>query len=270
MKKKNLKEILKKHCLWLGGQDGGERADLRNVNLQNVHLRHANLRRANLQGANLRDANLRHASLWDAKLMDANLKGADLRDANFRAADLQGANLEDAILIDAILTDANLRRANLRGADLRGASLWDAKLMDANLQDVNLRSADLRDADLTGCRLARAQYYFPQCPTEGAFIGWKQCRNGVIVKLLIPESAKRSSATSRICRASKAKVLEIYGDAPAVSLNDRTFLYEKGQTYAVDGFCEDRWAYSAAGIHFFITREEAENYEHNCEHISGF
>ena len=63
----NLKEILRKHALWLKNEKDGERANLDG----------ANLRGADLQGANLRGANLR----W-ANLREADLRGADLREAN--------------------------------------------------------------------------------------------------------------------------------------------------------------------------------------------
>lgn len=56
MTKEQLNEILKKHELWLQGDENGEKA-----NLYGANLRGANLRDANLYGANLCDANLRDA-----------------------------------------------------------------------------------------------------------------------------------------------------------------------------------------------------------------
>ena len=47
-----LKEILKKHKMWLNGE-GGKRADLENTNLKDVYLRNANLSYANLKGSYL-------------------------------------------------------------------------------------------------------------------------------------------------------------------------------------------------------------------------
>ena len=99
-----------------------------------------------------------------------------------------------------------------------------------------------------------------QCPEEGAFIAWKKCENNVIVKLLIPEDAKRSSATTRKCRASKAIVLEVIGAEKGVSYEDADFVYEVGKEMTPDSFDDDRWNECSHGIHFFITREEAEKY----------
>lgn len=129
------------------------------------------------------------------------------------------------------------------------------------------------------------------CPDTGSFIGWKKCSvaekysdglifrplirhdeyviNRVIVKLLIPEDAKRSSGFSRKCRCDKAVVLEIQtidGDPlndniVAYSIYDPEFMYVKGETVVPkEPFCEDRFEECASGIHFYINREEAVNH----------
>jgi len=108
----NISEILESHKKWLLGENGGDRANLRDANLCD----------ANLCDADLRDADLRGANLCDADLRGANLRGANLRDADLRGANLRGANLRDANLCDA----------DLRDADLRGADLCDADLCDAS------------------------------------------------------------------------------------------------------------------------------------------
>lgn len=146
----------------------------------------------------------------------------------------------------------NLRKADLREADLRDANLGYAKLGEADLGDA---SYDERTAFITLC-----------CPAEGSFIGYKRCKGGKIVKLLITEDAKRSSSTTRKCRASKVKVLSIenvddtetYDEA--VSIRDSGFIYLTGKIIEVKDFNEDRWEECATGIHFFITRDEAVRY----------
>lgn len=140
-------------------------------------------------------------------------------------------------------------RANLSGADLSGA----------DLRRANLSGADLNDADLSGANLSETIAML-QCPEEGAFTAWKKCNDNVIVKLQIPASAKRSSATSRKCRASAAKVLQVYGATIGVSKYHTSFTYTKGQLIEVPNFDENRWNGYSTGIHFFITRSEAERY----------
>jgi hypothetical protein len=106
--------------------------------------------------------------------------------------------------------------------------------------------------------LARLQFI----PEEGAFVGWKKCRAGVIVKLQITESAKRSHAAERKCRASEVLVLEVIGAEEGLSSHDGTVVYRKGETVTPkDAFCDNRWEVCASGIHFFLTRKEAEEFK---------
>ena len=200
--------------------------------------------RANLRGANLRYANLRYANLSRANLRDADLRNADLRNAN-----LDGANFRDADLRDADLSYANLGGANFRDADLR----------NANLGGANFRDADLRDAK-------NIPYIPLECPSEGSFIGWKKI-NKILIKLEIPEDARRSSATTKKCRCDKAKVLGFY-DLNSTELNiDKiinnnynTCEYIKGEMVYPDSFDEDRWNECSHGIHFVINKQDAINY----------
>ena len=200
--------------------------------------------RANLSRANLSDANLRHANLSKANLRYANLSYADLSYANLGVANLRYANLSDADLIYANLGGTNLRYANLSGA---------------NLSMANLSDADLRDTK-------NIPYIPLECPSEGSFIGWKKVRN-VLIKLEIPEDARRSSATTKKCRCDKAKVLGFY-DLKSTELNiDKiinhtynTCEYRKGEMVYPDYFDEDRWYECSHGIHFFINKQDAINY----------
>ena len=253
-----LKTILENHKHWVA-EDCEDwenlKADLRGADLYGAVLRDADLRSANLYGADLSGADLRGADLYGADLRSANL-----RDANLRSADLSGADLRDADLYGAVLRDADLRSANLRDANLRSADLSGADLRDADLYGAVLRDADLRSA--------KHIPYIPMvCPEEDEFIGWKKADNH-IVKLLIPSDAKRSSSTGRKCRCSKAKVLAIYEldgteskDTEVKSNYDNSFIYKVGEIVEVADFDENRWEECAKGIHFFMQRKEAIDYD---------
>ena len=172
-----------------------------------------------------------------------------------------------ANLRDADLCGANLRDADLRGANLRGANLCGANLRGANLRDADLCGANLRGADLDKVLWNMYTSFYPiQCPESGSFIGWKRAR-GHIVKLEITEDALRSSATSRKCRCSKAKVIaiETLDGTPTPSNEiasdyDDNFIYKIGEIVEVTDFDTNRWNECAPGIHFFITRDEAVKY----------
>ena len=142
-----------------------------------------------------------------------------------------------------------------------------ADLRHANLHDADLRYADLHSADLRKVKHNEGTgFLLLQCPSEGAFIGWKKA-NGCIVKLMITETAQRSSATTLKCRCSEAKVLEIQDmDGNKLELSeiasdkDSTFVYKVGEIVRVDDFDDNRWNECSAGIHFFVARESAVQY----------
>ena len=213
-----------------------------------------------------RGANLSDADLSDADLRCANLSDADLCGANLSDADLRGANLSDADLSDANLRCANLSGADLRGADLRCANLCGANLSDADLRGADLRCANLSCANLSDADLCDAKGCYLSCPTEGSFIGWKKA-SGHIVKLRIPEDARRSSATGHKCRCDKAYVMEIQNmdgtratEDTVRSDHDQNFVYTVGATVEVPDFDDNRWSECAPGIHFFIDRRAAVEY----------
>ena len=268
--KNELNEVLRKHKLWLGREEGGERADLSGVDLSETDLSRADLSKTNLREADLYGAILRYAILGGAELA-----GADLSEANLSRADLSEANMVAANLRRANLRKADLCGADLVAVDLREADLYRADMYRANLSEADMWGASLFGADLSGANLSEARNisYIPlACPEEGAFIGFKKAYNDpighqpLIVKLLVLEDAKRSSATTNICRCSKAKVLDIqdiFGnsiDIVAYSKFDPAFVYKIGEIVEVKDFDVDRFNECAPGIHFFINRHDAVNY----------
>ena len=234
MTREELKNICGLHVKWMNDEPDGKRANLCNADLRGAYLCDANLCGAYLCGADLRGAYLYGADLYCANLYGANLCNADLRGAYLCGAYLCGANL----------CDANLYGANLYGANLRGANLYGVNLRDA----INIPFIPM------------------SCPESGSYIGFKKV-SGLIVVLRILEDALRSSATGRKCRASKAEVLKIENldgspsDVDEVrSSYDHSFIYRPGEIVSVDNFDTNRWNECAPGIHHFINRQEAVDY----------
>lgn len=236
-----LKQILENHKKWIRSEPDGSFADLR---------------RSDLRGANL----LR------ADISCADLRGADLRGADLREADLRGTDLREADLRGAVLCGADLREAVLRGADLRGAIC-----VSANMENADLMGADLNGAYMQEIKTnEETKIDWPMsCPETGAFIAWKKAGK-YIVKLEIPADAKRSSATTNKCRASKAKVLEIQSifgtEIQSIFGTKRNTIKVRsgrGGVYMVGAMVypnrwdDHRWNECSNGIHFFMTREEA-------------
>jgi hypothetical protein len=259
--KKELKTILEQHELWLvSNEKEGNRADLSGANLTSSDLSGANLTSSDLTGADL---------------SDADLFGADLTGANLSGANLTCAHLTRADLTDANLTGANLRRADLRGADLRFANLRGADLTCTNLTCVNLYGADLTRADLSGADLINSELEYTnltdtilddkeQC-RKGIVLtepitGYKKAYSGKIITLEIPIGAKVFSINNNKRRTNKAKVIDMQGETELSSWYNTNFKYHVGDEIEIEDFDENYNIECAEGLHFFLTRKEAEKY----------
>ena len=248
MNSAELKTILDLHEKWLIKKPDGKRANLYMADLSGAYLSGAKLSGADLRGADLSGTNLRGTNL-----RGTNLIGADLSDCNLGCADLSGSNLCRANLSGAYLYMANLSRTILSYSDLSNADLCCADLSGADLSGANLSGAKNINCPIS-------------CPEKGSFIGFKKA-NGLITELEIPSDALRSSATTRKCRCSKAKVISITNpDGSPSNVTsipsswDSNFIYGIGDIVEVTDFDTNRWNECAPGIHFFITRQEAVNY----------
>jgi len=163
---------------------------------------------------------------------------------------------ESGIAARHALEKAVAANANLSDANLSGAYLSYANLSGANLRGANLSGAYLRGAKNAGKAIAKTRI-LPQ----GSIIGWKAA-SGHIVKLRIPEEARRSHAFGRKCRAEFVDVLEIEG-AEVVYTNQHgpKTEYRVGQRVTADKWDDDFQNECSNGIHFFITRQEAEEWK---------
>ena len=210
---------------------------------------------------------LSNSDLRNSDLSKLNLRNSDLSNSDLSNSNLSNSNLRNSDLSYSDLRCSNLNYSNLSNSDLSYSDLRCSNLSNSNLDYSNLSDSDLSNSDLSNIMINEyTSFITMQCPEEGSFIAFKKAQ-GFIVKLLVTEDAKRSSATSLKCRCSKAKVLEIQkldGSISALkeicSNYDNSFIYKVGETVEVNYFNEDRWNECSIGIHFFISREMAVQY----------
>ena len=245
-------------------------ADLHEANIRNADLTHVNLSRANLNYVDLSGADLRYA-----KLCGANLRGADLRDANLSYANLHSADLTCSILECANLTHANLSGADLHesvfrwanlhatsllGANLEDTSLYGAILEGSNLSGANLKGANLNNANLEGALLDKSEKVRAGEILKEKILGYKKTLEGKIITLEIPKGAIVFSINNDKCRTNKAKVVEC--DGVQHSRYDSMFKYVEGKEIEIEDFDLMYNNECGAGIHFFKTKTEAEEYDY--------
>lgn len=189
------------------------------------------------------------------------LENADLSQAVFNNCHFILCTFKNCNFYNAIFKECKFSN-NLCGAF--ASDFTDTCFVDCDFYHTNFADAiNFDKAKFIGYN----NFLALQCPNEGSFIGWKLAKreeNFYVLKLEIPANAKRSSATTRKCRASKAKVLEIQklNGEPAVdvewvnSLYYEDFTYSLGRTVTAKHFDTNRWRECSNGIHFFITRDE--------------
>ena len=138
---------------------------------------------------------------------------------------------------------------------MRGAKLDGVNLYGANLRWAKLEGADLEEAKLDPEFIESRQIV----PKEGSFRAWKKTTKGVI-RIEIPADAERVSALkSRKCRASKIKVIfgkGCGGTGPQYG----SLTYDRGEVVEADSFNGDAREECTNGIHFFMTKKEAEEW----------
>ena len=193
---------------------------------------------------------------------------------SFVYCNFEGANFYDSSLYGYLIY-ANMRNTNLLKAslecDFQGTDFNGAKT-DSETSFCNSILSSALNTESLKIPLA--------CPEKGEFIAWKKCRGfnknseyfgDVIVKLLIPAYARRSSAVGKKCRCDAAKVMDIQ-DYSGKSIANECVAYPLFKAdlimYIVDRFVtptepfeENRFKECASGIHFFMDREDAVSYE---------
>ena len=189
---------------------------------------------------------------WES--MQADLHNADMSYANMHNADMSYANMRGANMSYANMRGANMSYANMSCADMIGTDMRDANMCDTDMSGADMSYANMSGADMMGADKLRKGIKLSE-----PIIGWKKCKNDVLVKLEIPRGAIVFSINNKKCRTDKAKVLEIIGADRAYSIH-KFFSYYVGDIIEVFNFNCEYNVECAEGIHFFKTREEAENY----------
>ena len=231
-----------------------------NGDFANMDLRGVDFKGQNLTGANFKGADLEGACFIDTVLVSANFEGANLKKADFSCVNAWSANFNETNCKDTVFLSANLTEASFEGADLDGASFARANLTDANLQDTNIVTTEFDNT--VGV--------YPVCPEEGEFTGWTLAEEfdgtEYLLRVSVPWTARRSSGTTRRCRAEALSVDEVisldteksYGfPYPYITLKNRDFKLRLGETSTDENFEVDRFKVSSTDLYFWISKEEA-------------
>lgn len=264
---KQLKTIMDAHAKYLAGKASGKRAVFSNVELTG-EFSDIDFSKASFEGVTAE-----YVTFCDCKFNECQFD----EDCNFVNAEFNDCDLSEVEMNNgANFAGASFDKCNFKNACCRGAIFRNTAFYDADLTNVNMYEADFTNADFVRCKLDNIRYdectcgIALACPEKGSFTAFKKAKlyndNNCIVELQVPADALRSSATTRKCRVSKAKVVAVYTmdgksiKQNAYSIQTRSFVYKIGKIVEVKNFDKNRWNECSTGIHCFITKREAEQY----------
>ena len=272
-------DIIKKHLMWRSNHDTGQRATLFNCLLKNIHYKGSFPSGlalcfminctfdsctfescdicSNLDESEFINCTFNHCSFTLTSLYNGSIEKSAFNKCYFNNVNLNCTRIDSCVFENCCFENTNFSQAPIKENIFTDIECNDCYFTDSIIEGN------------TGDECFSAPSIVPEC---GSFIGWKKCfvsasdKTPVIVKLEILEDSKRSSGTKRKCRCEKAKVISITsidGETSydvAYSYFDKGFVYRVGDTVKSDSFDDNRFATCSSGIHFFLTRQEAEDY----------
>ncbi|OFE74423.1 pentapeptide repeat-containing protein [Listeria monocytogenes] len=123
MKQEELDIILENHGKWLLNE-GGERANLSNIDLNGIDLSGSNLERAYLKNTNLTGANLSNVNMQSTYLRGVNFEEACLTGANLSNADLNLINWQSIQGLTAVVVQVDTTRRNNQITYIKELGIW--------------------------------------------------------------------------------------------------------------------------------------------------
>lgn len=251
----------------------------------------------NIIDANLKGAILKGGFFKKCVFINCNLTKCDFTKATFIECVFVKCDLSETILSAMHLARTKIIDCRLYDNKVDNVIFHDSQFVNCPILGMQIDHSDFNGTTfidghphfiLTDTSFDQGEPAISQlCPSEGSFIGWKKClvrsKNidadeqyssyEVILKLQIEEDAKRSNAFGRKCRCSKARVIGVYnlltGQPKQIdyerfvicSCFDNNFIYKPNEIVEVPDFDENRWIECASGIHFFMTKNEAIEYD---------
>lgn len=246
-------------------------AIISNWNADNVAFRACTANMTRIENSSFAYCVFDNSTFPDCLIRNSDFCHCDIIDLNIPRTMINRVTIINSSVLGTNFTMSDFYRCSIKKTEFHNCCFFKVGFSNTNVKEISA---------LLNVGLSFA------CPEAGSFIGYKKILVGetcpseenefgfegneyeyAIAKLLIPEDAKRLSATSKVCRCDKANVLEILdldGNKLSVdkgrSSHDHHFEYEVGKMVSVDDFNENRWAFCTTGIHFFTSFQDAVEY----------
>ena len=221
----------------------------------------------------IKDAVLSDCDFSYCSFLNTNFHRVKFINCRFWECDLNRGVISDCKFENCLFESCNFQFSNITTNNFTNTRIIFCDFYDATLQGreqnlylesgfvnacSNIDSA-IPDGSIIGYKVAFDKTSDVTADAEDAF---------VLVKLLIPEDAKRSNATTNKCRCDKASVLSmeyvsgkpLRDKAIVTSNHDTKFIYEVGETIRANDFDDNRFNECSGGIHFFLHSKDAITY----------
>lgn len=157
-------EVIRKHSLWLRGNDEGERAnfnmDISGLNLSGADLSYCiisgpkNIVRTNFNNTNLSNSCLYGKEFRGCNMIWTNLSCAYMEKSTFYYCNMTVANFTGAIFGETRISSSDCSRCIFRYTDMKDTELYRTKLSNANFYGANILHTkidfcDTENIDLT-------------------------------------------------------------------------------------------------------------------------
>ena len=253
-------------------------ADLSGCRFSHAFLVDATFKNANIIGCNFNFADCTHSFFENATLTSVEADNAAFRgslfdnitinSSNFTLSDFAETNFKNAKVFDSVLSACYFSNIFTENTSFIDCSLYGSYIRRRNDEgslDIDGSEFDLATIfDLSDVRGSYIEYRAGKILKE-SIIGYKKCltRIGdsyVIVTLEIPKGSLVFSINGHKFRTNKAKVLDIDGTADRAYSRYNHMSYYVGDEITINDFNCRHNVECGAGIHFFMTKEEAINY----------
>ena len=207
---------------------------------------------------------------------NVHIKNSQLHYVNFGSSKFQQCLWEKNEILDTTLTEDSFHntsfqltrweRCRFTGSELRGCDFWKGYLGCDFTEEVFKSSVLFDNTDLTRTQLPESESIRKGIILQEPMTGWKKSNDGHIIQLEIPEGSVVFSVNNSTCRTNRVKVLDIVSpdgerDCTIVSsAYQEDFRYIVGNDMVIPDFDLNYSKESSQGIHFFRTKQDAENY----------
>ncbi len=272
-------------------------SDLSSANFNNAALTGCCFNYAKLHGTTFKNANIdtcgfsyvycfvssfKNANLYkvgsrNSTFFRCDFASSTINDSDFFLSDFESSRFKNALVYGSILSKCNLKiytdntsfnRCNLNGSNINRLNDGSLDIINSKFDLVNIsddlenvsgsyieyRTGKILKEPIIGYKKCSKDKYFPQDLSD-YIIGF----NSTIVTLEIPKDAIVFSINGNKFRTNKVKVISIDGADRAYSCRGNMSYYVGDEINISDFDCRYNVECSN-GIHFFMTKEEADAY----------